>query len=318
MRGDGRAKRGRRSGKGPSIARTGRDLELLLIALPGVVLLLLFRYVPMGGLVIAFQRFRPIEGIFHSEWVGFANFRFLLSSPDLLRITRNTIVLNVVFIIVSTVVSLALSLLLFEIRSRSWIKFYQTVLFWPHFLSWVVVSYMLYAFLSMDFGIVNRVIERVGGQAILWYHEPRYWPGILTGVYTWKVLGFNCLIYYAGLLAVDGNLYEAAAIDGASKTAMTFRISLPSLAPVIVTLTTLKLGRMLYGDFGLFYVVTRNVSLLYKWTDVIDTYVYRALVTNPNIGVSSAVNLYQAVFGFALVMISREIVRRISPENTPF
>jgi putative aldouronate transport system permease protein len=288
------------------------------MALPAVLFLLIFNYLPMVGLVVAFKRFKVNLGFFRSPWVGLDNFRFFFESQDAWRITRNTLGYNAIFISLGLVVSVAFALMLYEVTRRAWVKFYQTVFFFPYFLSWVVVGYTLYAFLDMRFGILNNLIVALGGKSIQWYIRPGYWPPILVFMNLWKTVGYFSVIYYAGLMGIDRELYEAAVIDGASKPQTIFRISIPLLSHLMVALVLLQIGRIFYADFGLFYHLPRDVGPLYPATDVIDTYVFRSLRVTGDIGMASAANFYQAIVGFVLVLGSNLTVRRLSPEHALF
>ncbi len=294
------------------------NLEFTLMALPAMVLLLVFNYLPMAGIIIAFKRFRVNLGFFRSPWVGLQNFSFFFQSQDAWRITRNTLGYNALFIILGLVISVTFALLLFELTSRAVLKLYQTVFFFPYFLSWVVVGYVLYAFLSTDYGLANGLLRALGKAPITWYIVPGYWPPILVFMNLWKTVGYFSVIYYAGLMGIDRELYEACVIDGANKWQTATRISVPLLSHLMVALVILQIGRIFYADFGLFYNLPRDIGTLYPATDVIDTYVFRSLRVTGDIGMSSAANFYQAIVGFLLVLISNGVVRRLSPEHSLF
>lgn len=291
---------------------------MLIMAVPAVALLFVFNYIPMGGLIIAFKEFKANLGFIKSPWAGLKNFDFFFSSQDAWRITRNTLGYNSAFIILGLILSVAFALMLNEISNRKILKFYQTVFFFPYFLSWVVVGYALYAFLNMDEGVLNNVLKWFGLRPRSWYTDYRYWPGILISVNLWKTVGYFSVIYYAGLMGIDKQLFEAARIDGANKWQIITNISIPMLKPLIVLLVILQIGRIFYADFGLFYYMPRNIGLLYGTTDVIDTYVFRALRVTGNIGMASAANFYQSIMGFLLVLISNLVVKKINSENALF
>jgi len=288
------------------------------MALPGAMILFVFNYLPMAGILITFKDYTARNGFFGSPWVGFKNFDFFFASQDAWRITRNTLGYNATFILLGLVVSIAFALMLNEIRSRSALKYYQTAFFFPYFLSWVVAGYALYAFLDTDQGVINDLLGRFGIEAKSWYTENGYWPPILILANLWKTVGYYSVIYYAGLMGIDRQLYEAAMIDGANTWQKIWRISLPMLAPLITLLVILQIGRIFYADFGLFYFLPRNIGLLYKTTDVIDTYVFRSLRVTGNIGMASAANFYQSVMGFLLVLLSNWIVKKTNAENAIF
>ena len=271
------------------------NLQLLSMALPTILLLAVFNYAPMFGLVLAFKDYKVTDGIFGSPWAGFKNFEFFLKSQDAWRITRNTLGLNFLFIIVGIICGVIFALIMFEVKRARQVKVYQTISILPSFLSWVAVGYIVYALLDPTKGILNQIIEFFGGKGISWYSEPQYWPVILLISKTWQGVGLGSIIYYAALMGVDQELFEAAEIDGANKLQRTWYISLPQLVPIIIIMGLLDVGKIFRADFGLFYNVTRNVGALYPTTDVIDTYVFRALMNQGNIGMSSAVGLFQSV-----------------------
>ena len=295
-----------------------RNIEFTLMALPAVAFLFIFNYLPMAGIIIAFKRFRVNLGFFRSPWVGFANFDFFFKSQDAWRITRNTLAYNTAFIVLGLVVSVMFALMLYEITRRGMVKFYQTVFFFPYFLSWVVIGYTLYAFLNMRLGILNTLIVAAGGERMQWYTTPGYWPAILTFMNLWKTIGYFSVIYYAGLMGINKELFEAATIDGATKLQTIRRISIPMLSHLMIILVILQIGRIFYADFGLFYHLPKDIGLLYRTTDVIDTYVFRALRVTGDIGMASAANFYQAIMGFLLVLTSNLIVRKVSYEHALF
>ncbi|MFP4385045.1 MAG: ABC transporter permease [Spirochaetia bacterium] len=293
-------------------------LQMSIMALPAMITLFIFNYIPMAGIIIAFKRFRVNLGIFKSPWVGFENFDFFFSSQYAWRITRNTLGYNTVFIFLGLVLSVFIALVLYEVTNRGMIKIYQTIFLVPYFLSWVVVSYVLLAFLSTRYGILNNWFEALGSDGRQWYVEAKHWPAILTSMYLWKHVGYFSIIYYAGLMGIDRELFESAAIDGASKVQTIRHISIPLLSNLMVILVLLQVGKIFYADFGLFYQLPRQIGSLFSTTDVIDTYVYRALRVTGDIGLAGAVNFYQAMVGFILVLVSNLIVGKISKEHALF
>lgn len=291
--------------------------NLMILALPGLIFLLAFNYVPLFGLIIPFKNVDYAKGIFKSDWVGFDNFKFFFQSQDAFRVTRNTLLLNFTFIAVTMVLSIILALMLFEL-SKGQVKIYQTALFVPYFISWIVASYVLYALLNPQLGMLPNLLKDMGKAAPNFYNEPKYWPFILTVCYLWKNIGYMTILFYTTLMGIDSSYFEAAAIDGAGKLKRAFYISLPCLKPVIIIMSLLQIGKIFYADFGMFYFLTRNSGTLYSVTDVIDTYVFRALRVTGNIGMSSAVGLYQSLVGFALVLISNLVVRKIDKDSAIF
>ncbi len=297
--------------------RISHNLELLMLCLPAVIIVFIFSYIPMLGIIIAFKDYNYTKGILGSNWAGFENFKFFFLSQFALRVTRNTVFLNACFIIIGLVVSILFALMLFEL-SRKLTRVYQTALFFPFFLSWVVVGYITYVFLNFKLGVVNNILSALGLDRINWYSEPRYWVAILIIVFLWKTTGYSSIIYYAGLMGIDQSYYEAADIDGASKFQKIKNISIPLLSPLITIITIFNIGRIFYSDFGMFFFLPRDSGMLYSVTDVIDTYVYRSLRVTGEIGMASAVGLYQSVVGFILVIVTNFIVRRINSDNALF
>jgi len=273
----------------------------------------------MFGLVIAFKDVNYQKGIFGSDWAGLRNFEYLFKSSDALIITRNTLLYNGVFIIVNLVVAVGVAILLNEIKKKFFSRLYQSVILLPYLMSMVVVSYLVYAMLSMDTGFMNNtLLPMFGMEEISWYNEPKFWPYILTFVHTWKSAGFLCIVYFAAIIGIDQEYFEAATLDGASKWQQIKTITIPLIAPVITIMTLLAIGRIFYSDFGLFYQVPMDSGSLFDTTNVIDTYVYRGLIQLGDIGMSSAAGLYQSLVGFVLVVLSNYIVRKINKENALF
>lgn len=291
-----------------------KNRELFIMALPAVLFKIIFNYLPLIGLIIAFKKYNYAQGLWGSDWVGFQNFKFFFTSDNAFRITRNTIFYNGSFIVLTTAISVVFAIMMNEI-SRRWLKVHQTVLFLPYFLSWVVVSYVTLGFLEHKNGFLNQLFLSWGVDPVKWYQDPVYWPVIIILVYLWKSVGFSSLIYYAGILGIDPSYYEAARIDGASKLQMVRNITIPLLTPLIIILFIVAVGGIFRADFGLFYFVPNDVSFLYPVTDVIDTYVYRSLRVAGDVGMSTAVGLYQSVVGFFLVLTTNWIIRKINSDN---
>ena len=294
------------------------NMALSLMALPGVVMLLIFAYLPMVGLVIAFKDYRFADGILGSAWVGFDNFRFLFGTDTAWRITRNTLLMNSLFIATGTVASLSIALLMNEVYTSFMSRYYQTMLFFPYFISWVIVSYFVFGFLNGETGIANQVLGVLGQETIQWYREPAYWPAILTAAHLWNGVGFGSIVYLAGMLGIETSYYEAAKIDGANKLQQIRYITLPLIMPLIIILVLLAIGRIFNADFGLFFFVPRDNPMLYRATDVIDTFVYRSLVQLGDISMAAAAGFYQSIVGFVLVVLANWLVRRVNPDNSLF
>lgn len=293
------------------------NFSLLVLALPACVSLFIFAYLPMVGIVLAFKNYKTSKGFWGSAWAGLDNFKFFFASQDAFRVTKNTLLLNFLFISIGLIISVSLALMLFQLSKKA-TRIYQTAMFFPYFLSWVVVGYIVFSFLNGDHGVVNVLLRKMGIEAISWYSEPRYWTGIMIFAYLWKSVGYFSVIYYAGLMGIDPSYYEAAATDGATPFQQVRLISIPMLTPIIIVLVLLQIGRIFYADFGMFYFLPQNSGALYSVTDVIDTYVYRSLRVVGNIGMASAVGLYQSVVGLVLVLISNMIVRKINRESAIF
>jgi putative aldouronate transport system permease protein len=292
---------------------------LYLMILPGLCYLIVNNYIPMAGSIVAFKQFSYQKGIWGSPFIGLKNFKFLFASPDAWLITRNTLAYNFAFIVLDAVIAVLVAVILNELTNKRARKIYMSTTLLPYMISIVVVSYMVYGFLSKESGFLNNVILPLfGKEGISWYTTISAWPGILILVHVWKYFGYNCIIYYSVVVGIDRGYYESAAIDGAGRW-MSFRyITLPSLMPTISIMTLMAVGRIFYSDFGLFYQVTMNSGSIMDVTNTIDTYVYRSLTQTFNIGMSSAAGLYQSVMGFILVLGANLITRRISPESALF
>ena len=274
---------------------------------------------PLAGLQLAFKKFKYALGIWKSDFNNFKNFTYLFKSSDAWIIIRNTVGYNLVFILLGTVVAIFVAILLNMVRVKRMQKFYQTVILIPHLISYVIVSYIVYAFLGQDNGMINNsLLKALGMEPIAWYTEAAYWPYILVITQLWKTFGYNSIIYYATIVGIDQTYYEAAIVDGATWWKQVRYITLPTLKPVIVTLTLLAIGRMFYSDFGLFYQVPMNIGLLYDATNTIDTYVYRGLLETNDVGRASAAGFIQSVIGFFLVLGTNAIVRRVDREQALF
>lgn len=292
---------------------------LYLMMLPALLYLLINNYIPMAGMVIAFKKLNFAKGIWASPWAGLKNFKFLFASKDAWIITRNTLLYNVAFILVNMVVGIAIAILITEVRNTKLKKIYQSAILLPFLMSMVILSYIVYALLSAENGLVNNsILPLFHIDPIQWYQKPKYWPAVLIIANCWKGVGYGCLIYIASLIGIDPSFYEAARLDGASKWQEITKITLPSLVPTIITLLLLSIGRIFYSDFGLFYQVPMNSGVLFPTTNVIDTYVYRALIEQGNISMSSVAGVYQSLVGFCVVMLSNWIVRRVDKDQALF
>lgn len=296
-----------------------RNGALFLMALPGIIQIFVFAYMPMPGLILAFKNYRAPLGIWGSEWVGFKNFAFLFSTGDAWRIIFNTLFLNSLFLCFTTVLgSLAVAILLHEIYDHYVTRFYQSILFFPHFISFVIVGYFAYAFFNADNGLINGLLKSWNLQPINWYGEAKYWPAIMVLISMWKGTGYFAIIYLAGMLAINPEYYEAARIDGASKWQEIRFVMLPLIRPLVIINVLLGVGRIFYANFDFFYNVTRDSSLLLSTVDVIDTYVFRSLTAVGNYNLASAAGFFQATVGFVLVLLANWLVRRYDADQALF
>ncbi|RJX37203.1 sugar ABC transporter permease [Paenibacillus pinisoli] len=304
---------------GSTLKRAMKYKMLYIMLIPGIVYLLINNYVPMLGMIIAFKDINFAKGILGSDWVGFKNFEYLFKTADAYIITRNTILYNVVFIVVNLVVAVALAILLNEMKNRFMSRFYQSIVLLPHLISSVIIGYLVFSLLSAETGLMNKtILPWLGIDPIMWYNEPGFWPYILTFVKIWSTAGYLCIIYFAAVVGIDQEYYEAATLDGANKFQQILKITIPLITPVIVIMTLMQIGRIFYSDFGLFYQVTLDSGVLLPTTNVIDTYVYRSLLRNGDIGMSSAAGLYQSIVGFIIILISNYAVKKINPDNSLF
>jgi putative aldouronate transport system permease protein len=289
------------------------------MTVPGMLYLFINNYIPICGLFIAFKDIDYSKGIFKSDWNGFENFTYLFRTEDAFIITRNTILYNLTFIILNVVICVAVAVMLSEVSKKFMMKFYQTALLLPHLISIIIIAYIAYAFLNSDTGFINHSIqEAMGRDPVNFYADPKYWPFILVIVQVWKTMGYTSIIYFSAILGIDRSLYEAAVVDGAGKMKQIFYITLPLLRPTIITMVLMNVGRIFYSDFGLFLQVPMNQGALFNVTNTIDTYVYRALLLNNDIGMASAAGLYQSIVGFLLVLGANLLVRKMDPENALF
>ncbi len=296
---------------------------LLMFVIPGAIWMIFFFYIPVFANVVAFKNFQfsPngfLSSLQNSPWVGFQNFKFLFSSNAAWLITRNTVLYNLGFISLNLIISVFFAIVMSQLRNKRLTKVYQTSMLLPYFLSWVIISYFVYAFLSPNQGLINSFITGGGGKAISWYNVPKYWPFILLFIGTWKGIGYNSILYFASAMGIDPTLYEAAEIDGANKWQQIKNVTIPALVPLMTLMTILAIGNIFRADFGLFYQVPQNSGSLYNVTSVLDTYIYNGLTSTGDIGMSSAAALYQSLVGFVLLMISNGIVRRIDSESALF
>ncbi len=298
------------------------DLDLTLMSIPTALWYLVFCYLPMFGIVMAFKNYKvkPGSGFLYSlfvnsKWTGFKNFDFLLKSPDAFTLFRNTIGYNLIFITLSVLIPVTLAIMISQLYSKKLAKITQTAMFLPYFLSWVVVSYFVYAFLSTERGLVNNLIKSFGGAGTTnYYQSTKVWPYLLVFLNQWKSVGYTMVVYLAAISGIDGELYEAALIDGASKWQQVRYIVLPLLRPIISIMFILAIGNIFRTDFGLFYQATRNAGAITSVTMTIDVFVYKVLIEKPNINFATAASFLQSIFGLITILLANLVVRKIDPD----
>lgn len=295
-----------------------KNLPLTLMALPALIIMILFKYLPLGGIVVAFKKFNVRKGIFGSEFIGWENFKFLFKSSDAFTITRNTLLYNVLFLVLDLVIAVAIAIALNELLNKRRSKVFQTIFMAPYFLSWVVVSFMMFALLSVDNGLFNRILELFGRDPVNWYSTPSQWPFILIISQIWKTVGYSTVMYLGCLTGIPNDYYEAAVMDGATKWQQIKYITIPAMRSMMIILSILAVGKIFFADFGLFYQLPRNNGPLFPVTNVIDTYLYRALKETGNIGMAAAANLYQSVVGCILIVGSNMVVRKVDRDSALF
>ena len=305
-----------------------KTLVLLTMVAPGAIWLFLLRYLPIFGIVLAFQDYKLfkntsklpalINNILKSPFVGFKNFRFLFSSPDTGSVMKNTIGYNALWIVLTLVISIVFAIMLNELTKKIFARTYQTLMFFPFFLSWMVASYFLLAFLDPTRGLIANLQRSWSMTPTSWYTNPGPWPFILTGANLWKNIGYSTILYLAAITGIPESQYEAAAIDGAGKFQQIFAVTIPHLKGMIIVLFIMSVGRIMNADFGLFYAVPMNTGSLYPATRVIDTYVYNAFNSTGNMGMTTAAGLFQNLIGFILIMTTNTIIRKVDPDSSLF
>ena len=298
-----------------------KNISCVILSLPTLVWYLVFCYLPIFGILLAFKRYRLVPGkrffysLFASEWVGFENFRFLFLNPQMGRVVRNTLCYNLVFLILGTVIPITLAVILSALYSEKIRSVVQMTALLPHFISWIIVSYFVFAFLSSDRGIINAYLSGLGAGSVNFYQKPEVWPFILIFVQLWKSAGYTMILYYSYLISIDRELYDSALVDGANNLQLIRYVILPMLRPMIVVLVLLNLGHILSTDFGLFYQVTRNSGSILSATETIDVYVYKALMVQSNFGYSAAASLVQNGIGAMLLLLANFGIRKTDPER---
>ncbi|WP_308640150.1 ABC transporter permease [Paenibacillus silvisoli] len=291
---------------------------LLLMMTPAVLFYLLFAYIPMGGIVLAFKHFDYSGGVFGSPWNGLDNFRFFFDSGDAYRVTRNTALYNLAFIVINNGLQIIAAILLFEVGGRWFRKIIQSAVFLPYFISWVVVGAIAYNLLNYDIGTVNMLLRGLGLGPVDIYNTPAYWPYLLVLVSAWKSLGYGTVMYLAAITSIDTEMYEAAEIDGANIFQRIMRVTIPNLYPTVIILALLSVGNIFRGDFGMFYNMVGNNGMLFSSTDVIDTFVFRSLIMSNDMGMSAAAGVFQSVLGFVTILAVNYAVRRYDKDRALF
>ena len=306
-------------------SKAKKTLMLLTMVAPGAIWLLLLRYLPMGGIILAFKNYKIypkdptfLNNLIHSKWVGLDNFKFLFTTGDSWVMIRNTLAYNIVFIILGVIIPVAFAVMMSELSKKFVAKTYQTLMFFPYFLSWVVVSYFLNAFIDAQYGLIPMAQRAAGETAISWYTTPGPWPYIIVFANLWKNVGYSTVLYLAAITGIDQTQYEAAAIDGASKWQQILHVTLPNLRTMIAILFILNVGKIFNADFGLFWNVPMQNGALFSVTQVIDTYIYRVLMNTGNIGQSTAAGLLQNIVGFICIIGANAVVKKIDSDSTLF
>lgn len=296
-----------------------KSRTLIFMCFPAVLFFAVFAYLPMPGLYLAFIRYDYGLGIFRSAFVGFDNFRFLVTSGDLWRLTFNTIVYNLAFIVFGNVLQIFVAVMMNELRKKWFKKLSQTIMFLPYFISAVLIGLLAYNILSYDYGLLNSFLTSVGLEPVKTYSNPAIWPFIIVLTFLWQSTGYGSIVYFAAIMGLDSEIVEASEIDGANAWQRIRYIILPHLKPTFIILLLFSLGGVLRGNFGLFYnLVGANNTMLYETTDIIETFVFRSLINNFNFSLGSAVSLYQSVFGFVIIITANWLVKKVSPENALF
>ncbi|BBK78678.1 ABC transporter permease [Clostridium butyricum] len=295
-----------------------RNKVLILMLLPAILYFLIFSYIPMGGTILAFKNYNFRDGIFGSPWVGLDNFKYFFISGQAWIVTRNTILYNVAFITVNTILQMGLAILISEIGGKYFKKLTQTAMFLPYFISWVVVGIIAYNMLNLENGTINSMIAKIGGEKFNFYGSTFVWPFIMIFVSAWKNVGYGTVLYLAAIMGIDTETYEAAKIDGANIFQRIFKVTIPSLIPTMIILTLLAIGNIFRGDFQMFYQIIGNNGPLFNATDVIDTFTFRSLIQSGEVGMSAASCLYQSVFCFITIMISNFLVKKYDKDYSLF
>ena len=302
----------------PLVKDISKNWEMYLMILPAVIFFIIFSYIPMVGIIIAFKNYNIADGIFGSPWAGLSNFEFFFQSGTAWTVTRNTVLYNLAFLSVNVILEVMVAIFISELGKSKFFKFCQSAMLLPHFISWVVVSIFLYGILNFETGSLNRILTACGLEPVQVYSSVGAWKYILVGLNAWKSVGYGSIVYLAAIMGVDTSCYEAAEIDGANQWQRIRYVTLPLIKPTIITMVLLSLGGLMRGNFELFYQIIGNNGMLFESTDIIDTFVFRSLLTSSNMGMNSAAAFYQSILCFAFITIINGIVRKVSKENALF
>lgn len=307
---------------GKHLCALGHELKknraLFIMLIPAIAIIIVFSYLPMSGLVLAFKNYRYDQGVFGSAWNGVDNFKYLFNSGTGWLITKNTILYNLLNLVTLQLLAVMIAVFITEINNRIFKKLTQSIIFLPYFISWVVVGTFIFAIFNYETGLMNNLITSMGGEAVNVYSMPWVWPLIICLFNAWKWCGYNSVIYIAAITGVDSEIYEAAAIDGATIFQRIRYITLPSIKPTVITMLLLQVGRIMRGDFEMFYQIVGNNGQLFNATDVIDTYVFRSLLQSANIGMTAAASFYQSIMCFVIIMVINTIVKHIDADYALF
>ena len=302
----------------PFLTELRKNRALFLMQLPAILLAIVFKYIPLGGIILAFKDYRYDLGILGSKWVGLENFKFFFLSGKGLRVTINTVVYNLANLITSQFLSLVLAIVLNEIWGKRFKKAIQSISFLPYFVSWILVGAFIYNIFNVDSGVLNNVLKALGREPVNLYSKPSAWFYIIMIFNSWKWVGYNSVIYLAAITSIDTACYEAADIDGANVWQKIFSITLPSIKPTMIVILLLNVGRLLRGDFQMFYQIVGRNGQLYDATDVIDTFVFRSLTSSGDIGMTTAASLYQSVLCFIIIVTVNAIVKKVDSDYALF
>jgi putative aldouronate transport system permease protein len=297
-----------------------KNRALFFMVAPAVLFVFIMQYIPMTGLILAFKNYRFDRGIFGSAWNGIQNFRFLFISGDGFRITRNTFLYNLINLITSQGLAVIIAIAISEMPGKKYKKFCQSVTFLPYFISWVIVGTFVFNIFNFETGVMNNLLKSIGRGPVNVYSDTMVmiWPFIICAFNSWKWCGYNAVIYIAAITTIDPECYDAADIDGANIFQKIRYITFPSIRPTIITMLLLQVGRILRGDFEMFYQIIGNQGMLFNATDVIDTYVFRSLTTSVNIGMVAAASLYQSVLCFVIIITVNHIVKKVEADYALF